>query len=382
MTRPKTQSPHQSMAKPNAGSDAGSDTGSNAGSDVPDHAKTTARSGDPTLGTNHQAPVGERGHGFGALTRSLSSALPDTLTAAQGDATPQTEPTRTGATGAYTLTLPETRTTSVVFASPHSGRDYSAAFLAASILDDHLIRSSEDAFVDRLFAAAPDFGAPLLAARVPRAYIDLNRSADELDPAVIDGVRRASPNPRIASGLGVIPRVVSNGRAIYAGKLTLAEAEKRIAQGWHPYHRALSEQLNIAHDCFGRAILIDCHSMPHEAVECLSKTGQKRPDVVIGDRFGASADAAIVDRIEAAFSAAGLRVARNTPFAGAYVTQHYGRPLRNQHAVQIEIDRSLYMDERRITPRPDFKAFRDIMTAIIAQITAIGQPDEQPLAAE
>ncbi|EAQ03222.1 N-formylglutamate amidohydrolase family protein [Pseudooceanicola batsensis HTCC2597] len=282
----------------------------------------------------------------------------------------------------YDLYHPDALTTSVVFASPHSGRDYPDDFLRASVLDRRSIRSSEDAFVDILFRAARDFGAPLLAARVPRAYVDLNRGPDELDPAVIDGIRRPGHNPRIASGLGVIPRVVSNGRAIYRGKITLAEARGRLASCWHPYHAALQQQLDAAHALFGEAILIDCHSMPREAVDCVVRTGSRRPDVVIGDRFGSSASTCVIDGVEAALRAAGLTVARNTPFAGAFVTQYYGRPSRRQHAIQVEIDRSLYMDEQRIEPRPDFAAFKELMTRVAAAIAEIGRASAAPLAAE
>lgn len=281
----------------------------------------------------------------------------------------------------YTLHLPARRTTPVVFASPHSGRDYDPAFLHKSILDPHTIRSSEDAFVDQLFSAAPSFGAPLLAATTPRAYVDLNRAADELDSSVVEGVRRGAHNPRVASGLGVIPRVVSNGRAIYRGKISLSEARHRLQHAWHPYHAALQTQLNTAHAMFGEAILVDCHSMPHEAVECVVRAGTRRPDVVLGDRFGSSASMEIVERIEAILAGAGLVVARNAPFAGAFVTQHYGRPSRRQHAVQIEIDRALYMHEAQILPRPDFDAFRDVITRVVAEITEIGKT-EMPLAAE
>lgn len=284
--------------------------------------------------------------------------------------------------GSYTLISPEKQTTSVVFASPHSGRDYPREFLAASILDELAIRSSEDAYVDHLFAPATEHGAPLLVAEVPRAYVDLNRSADEFDPAVIDGARRGSHNPRIASGLGVIPRVVSNGRAIYHGKITLADARRRIETSWRPYHGALQTQLDRTLRQFGEAVLIDCHSMPHEAVDSIARSGARRPDVVIGDRFGASATPEVVDRIEAAFRDAGLHVIRNAPFAGAFVTQHYGRPSRGVHAVQIEIDRALYLDEANIVPGPDYEDFRALLGGVIRDLAAIGRRRAVPLAAE
>ena len=282
---------------------------------------------------------------------------------------------------AYTLYTPAERRTPVVFSSPHSGRDYAAEFLKASILDPHMIRSSEDAFVDDLFRAAPEHGAPLLTARAPRAFIDLNRAVDELDPAVIEGISRSPHNPRVASGLGVIPRVVAGGRPIYRGKLSLAEAEDRLARHWHPYHAALKALTDESHTQFGQAILIDCHSMPHEAIESHARPGLPRPQVVLGDRFGAAAARDVINQVEAAFIRAGLRVSRNAPFAGAYITQAYGRPSRGFHVVQVEIDRALYMDEPKIEPSADFDAFRALITGVIAEITEIGRAS-LPLAAE
>lgn len=284
-------------------------------------------------------------------------------------------------TEAYVLTRPTGRTSPVIFASPHSGQDYPQEFLARAVLDRHTIRSSEDAFVDRLFDMAPGLGAPLLAARAPRAYIDLNRAADELDPGVIEGISRAPHNPRISSGLGVIPRVVSGGRAIYRGKLPLAEAEARIRRFWHPYHRALAALVEETLADFGQAVLIDCHSMPHEAIEAHTRPGQPRPEVVLGDRYGATAGRGVMERVEAAFAGAGLRVSRNAPFAGAYVAQAYGRPSRGVHVVQVEIDRALYMDEVRVEPLPGFAAFRALMAGVVAELVA-GAGEVRRLAAE
>ncbi|MFA5537636.1 MAG: N-formylglutamate amidohydrolase [Gemmobacter sp.] len=283
---------------------------------------------------------------------------------------------------AFDLHLPGRRDTAVIFASPHSGRDYPAAFLGQSVLDARAIRSSEDAFVDLLWGDAPQFGAPLLAARAPRAWLDLNRAADELDPALVEGVRHGALNPRVSSGLGVIPRVVSNGRAIYRGRLSRAEAEARIDSHWRPYHAALQRLIDESRAGFGEALLIDCHSMPHEAIAAHARPGQPVPEVVLGDRFGAAADPALVERIEAAFLRAGFLVARNTPFAGAYVTQAYGRPSRGQHVVQVEIDRALYMDENRIRPLPGFAALRARLTGVIAEIAAAGRRRAAALAAE
>lgn len=282
----------------------------------------------------------------------------------------------------FDLALPAVRDTSVIFSSPHSGRRYTADFLASTQLDSLSVRSSEDAFVDMLFDAAPKFGAPLINALVPRAYIDLNRAVDELDPAVIEGVTRGMHNPRVSSGLGVIPRVVANGRAIYHGKIALQDAQARISRFWHPYHAALSGLIAQSHASFGESILIDCHSMPHEAIDSHAKPGHPKPEVVLGDRFGAAASGDVMDRVEAAFVGAGLRVVRNAPFAGAYITQAYGRPLQHQHVVQIEIDRSLYLNETRVEPSRDFADFRRLMTGVVAEVAAIGRADSLRLAAE
>ncbi|MCU4651493.1 N-formylglutamate amidohydrolase [Roseibacterium sp. SDUM158016] len=282
---------------------------------------------------------------------------------------------------AYSLKCPAETTTSVVVASPHSGRHYPRSFLRTSMLDERSIRSSEDAFMDLLVEDAPRLGAPLLAAEYPRAYIDLNRSPDELDPGVIEGVGRVVQTPRISSGLGVIPRVVANGRAIYRGKLARAEADERIARIWHPYHDALDDLMNRAQGRFGEAVVLDFHSMPHEALDSVVRPGMRRPEVVLGDRFGASARGDLVDAVEAAFLDAGLVVSRNAPFAGAFVTQRYGRPSRGWHAVQIEIDRSLYMNERMIRPNGNFETVKRIVTSVLARVIE-ATPGAMPLAAE
>ncbi|WP_102225855.1 N-formylglutamate amidohydrolase [Acidimangrovimonas sediminis] len=286
------------------------------------------------------------------------------------------------ASTAYDLYLPARLRSGVVISSPHSGRDYPSSFLAASMLDPHQIRSSEDAFVDLLFAEAPRLGAPLICARAPRAYVDLNRARDEFDPAVIAGIRAAGHNPRVSSGLGVIPRVVSNGRAIYRGKITPHEARARIAGFWEPYHARLRMLMDEARATFGAAVLIDAHSMPHEAIQHHSRPGRPAPEVVLGDRFGASAGPEVMAILEEAFSAEGFRVARNTPFAGAYITQAYGRPSLGQHVVQVEIDRALYMDEESIRPNGRFADIQAALTRAMAGIIAASGQDDQPLAAE
>lgn len=282
---------------------------------------------------------------------------------------------------AYSVMYPAHHVSCVVFASPHSGRDYPTTFLRHSVLNAHAIRTSEDAYVDQLFNAAPDYGAVFLKARAPRAYVDLNRARTELDPALIEGATNHGHNPRVASGLGVIPRVVANGRSIYRGKISMVEAQRRLDEVWTPYHNQLQKLLETATDRFGQAVLVDCHSMPHEAMDGIAKSARRRPDVVLGDRFGAAASSDIVDRIEAAFASAGFTVTRNAPFAGAHITQAYGRPNRNQHAVQVEIDRSIYMNERAIRPNSQFERVRLRLRNVMAEIAKIGQ-DRLPLAAE
>ncbi|MCP5072996.1 MAG: N-formylglutamate amidohydrolase [Rhodobacteraceae bacterium] len=281
----------------------------------------------------------------------------------------------------FYLYLPETISTGVVFGSPHSGRDYPADFIKTSRLTMAQIRSSEDAFVDELFASATRFGAPLLAASTPRAYIDLNRGANELDPAVVADVKPVGNNPRVASGLGVIPRVVAEGRVIQSGKISREQAEERVQRYYRPYHSQLRELLDTSCEAFGQVLLIDCHSMPHEALTHASRVFGQTPEVVLGDRFGTSCDPHIVDQIEMFFAQAGFRVTRNSPYAGAYISQTYGRPSSNRFALQIEIDRSLYMNEGTITKSASFDKTRKRLEGVIEQVCDLARWTMQ-LAAE
>ncbi|WP_417268300.1 N-formylglutamate amidohydrolase [Celeribacter baekdonensis] len=281
----------------------------------------------------------------------------------------------------YLLQRPERRTSCVVFASPHSGRDYPTEMVQQSVLSPLQLRSSEDAHVDRLYADVPRFGAVMVSATYPRAWVDLNRRVDEMDPALVAGVSRVGLNPRIASGLGVIPRVVAGGRSIYHGKISREEAENRIRTVWKPYHRLLQAVIDESLALFGQSILIDCHSMPREALSVVRSGKGRRPEVVIGDRYGASANPGVVSEVERAFRQQGFEVSRNVPFAGAFVTQHYGHPARRCHAVQVEIDRSLYMDECTLEPRPDFSDIRARVSAAAEVIADIGV-ERLPLAAE
>ena len=272
---------------------------------------------------------------------------------------------------AVDLREPAQPRSAVVFASPHSGRVYPPDMLAQSVLARAHLRSSEDAYVDVLLDSAPDHGAALITTQVPRAYIDFNRSADELDPAVIDGAPRPGLNPRIAAGLGVIARVVANGRAIYRGKIPFDQAQMRIERYWTPYHAALGALLHRQRARFGQVLLADVHSMPHDALNGHVARGGRRPDVVVGDRWGASARPDLTEQVVEILTAHGLVVGRNAPFAGAYIAQRYGQPSQGMHVVQIEIDRALYLDERRVEPSARFEAFRTLMTGVVRDIAAL-----------
>lgn len=281
----------------------------------------------------------------------------------------------------YDLHEPESLASRAVFSSPHSGREYPEELVRRSRLPLRELRASEDALVDRLFADAPGRGAPLLAAVAPRAWLDLNRAPGELDPALIEGVSPRGLNQRVAAGLGVVPRVVSEGREIYAGKLTQAEAEARVRAIHVPYHRLLEALVARARDRFGSAILFDCHSMPTEALRAAPRVRGRFPEIVLGDRFGASADRAVIALAEEAFTRAGLVVARNAPFAGGYITQRYGRPQRGVHALQIEIDRGLYLDQARIEAAPGFADLAALMRGVVRDLAALGGTEPR-LAAE
>jgi N-formylglutamate amidohydrolase len=262
----------------------------------------------------------------------------------------------------------------VVFASPHSGINYSQAFIKSTQLTPEQLRRSEDAFVNEIFASAPEFGAPLLLAHFPRAFVDPNRSAYELDPTMF-----SDPLPnyvitktsRIRAGLGTIPRVVAIGEEIYSKQLTFKEAKQRIENNYVPYHDALSDLLNQTRKKFGTALLIDCHSMP--AVDESNKKKKTDPlaDIVLGDRDGTSCNPLITDTAEQICRDMGLSVARNKPYAGGYTTKHYGQPKYNFHCLQIEIKRSLYMDELRIERGPGLAPLIRQMRCLVNTMTSI-----------
>ena len=263
----------------------------------------------------------------------------------------------------WRLLAPAEQTAPVVFASPHSGRDYPPEFIAASRLNVVSLRGSEDAFIDEIFAAAPDFGAPLLCARFPRAYVDANREAFELDPAMFtdplpDYVNTRSP--RIAAGLGTIARVVTDGEDIYHEPLRFEDALGRIEALYRPYHKALQGMLQATQERFGGCLLVDCHSMPSGqlAPELGAGDGNKPADMVLGDCFGTSSAPAVTDIAKATLEASGFTVALNKPYAGGFTTHHYGRPREGVHVLQVEINRALYMDEKLVRRGPGLPALK------------------------
>ena len=252
----------------------------------------------------------------------------------------------------FEILKPAEQTVPVVFASPHSGRDYTPVFLAESRLDPVTLRRSEDAFMDEIFAAVPGAGAPLLRAHFPRAYVDPNREAFELDPAMFEDTLPdyvTTSSPRISAGLGTVARVVTSGEEIYAGPLRFADARRRIEACYIPYHRALEGLVDFTRRRFGVCLLVDCHSMPSVGGPMDSDPGSKRVDMVLGDRHGSSCAGLITDAAERTLSELGYRVTRNVPYAGGYTTRNYGAPGNGRHALQIEINRALYMNEDTVS---------------------------------
>jgi N-formylglutamate deformylase len=266
----------------------------------------------------------------------------------------------------FTVTRPARQLCPLVFASAHSGRLYPPDFLAAARLDPVSLRKSEDAFVDELFGAAPDFGAPLLAAHFPRAWCDANREPWELDPGMFDAplpdwVNSASP--RVGAGLGTIARIVASGEAIYDRRLSFGEAESRIRACWEPFHVALSGLIAQTQATFGHCLLLDCHSMPSHPAGAAAL-----PDFVLGDAHGTACAPRATRLLETALQGQGFSVRRNDPYAGGYITRHYGRPRERVHVIQIEIARGLYMDEARIQRGPGFEALRLRLEALMGAL--------------
>ena len=264
---------------------------------------------------------------------------------------------------------PAVQTSPVIFASPHSGRSYSPDFLASARLDPLNLRRSEDSFVEELFAAAPAYGVPLLSATFPRAYCDANREPWELDPIMFQDVLPPWVNttsPRVSAGLGTIARIVASGETIYRDRLTFAEAERRIEALWRPYHETLTALIGGTHALFGCCLLIDCHSMPSGGQP--SRNGTRQADFVLGDAHGTAATPRVTRFVERLLTDLGYAVRRNDPYAGGFITRHYGRPRERIHALQIEVSRDLYMDEIRIERLPGFEVLQRDLTTVIDAI--------------
>ncbi|HEY3847662.1 MAG TPA: N-formylglutamate amidohydrolase [Acetobacteraceae bacterium] len=284
-----------------------------------------------------------------------------------------TEPIRPEAADPVLVSRPAHQMVPVIFASPHSGRAYPADFLAAARLDPLSLRRSEDSFVDDLFSAAPEFGAPLLCATFPRAFCDANREPWELDPAMFADQLPPWVNTtsaRVGAGLGTIARIVASGETIYRGKLSFSEAERRVQLFWQPFHDTLAALIAGTRAVFGTCLLVDCHSMPSHGI---GRPGVKT-DFVLGDAHGTACNPLVTQFIERTLADLGYVVRRNDPYAGGYITRYYGRPREHIHVVQIEIARELYMNEARIERSPRFAAVRQDVTALIEAIarTAAG----------
>ena len=266
----------------------------------------------------------------------------------------------------------------VVFNSPHSGRVYPPAFLTASRLELAVLRRSEDSFVDELFVGVVRRGHALMRAHFPRCYVDVNREPYELDPRMFDGRLPSFANTRsmrVAGGLGTVARVVGDSQEIYDDRLPVAEAMRRIEVLYKPYHRALRRLMTRVHRDFGAAVLVDCHSMPSSAG---AKEERPRSDVVVGDRYGTSCTTMVADTLEHAFRELGYTVGRNKPYAGGFITEHYGNPAAGLHAAQLELNRALYMDERRFERSSAFAQVAADMVTVADRVAGIPVEELRP----
>ncbi|MEM9971373.1 MAG: N-formylglutamate amidohydrolase [Pseudomonadota bacterium] len=289
-------------------------------------------------------------------------------------------------TAPIVVTRPDPPQTPFVLSVPHSGTFYTKDFVASAKLSRRGLRRSEDTHVDSLFAPALAHGAAMVRAQFPRVLLDANRSADELDPAMFDGPLNLpvdDSSARVAGGLGVIAKVVGEGQAIYRGPLPPSEAHWRLTTLYHPYHDALRALLDGAVDRFGYAVLIDCHSMPSNAVRNTAERSSARPSIVLGDRFGTSCAAELTSIATTSLERRGYQVARNKPYAGGFITEHYGSRA-NVHALQIEVTRSLYMDEATYLTDVGFDTLRQDLTGLVADLIEAFTPPQRalPIAAE
>ncbi len=266
----------------------------------------------------------------------------------------------------------------ILFNSPHSGRVYPRAFLLASRLDLATLRRSEDSFVDDLIAGLAPRGYPILRAHFPRCYVDVNREPYELDPRMFDGRLPSFANTRsmrVAGGLGTVARVVGDAQEIYDQRISVTEALRRIEGLYKPYHRALRRLFTGLHRDFGAAILVDCHSMPSMAG---GRDERPRADLVIGDRYGTSCVGTISEAVERTLRGFGYAVSRNKPYAGGFITEHYGNPATGLHAIQIELNRALYMDERRYERSASFDRLAGEMAILADRLAELPLEELRP----
>ena len=266
----------------------------------------------------------------------------------------------------------------VVFNSPHSGRVYPRAFLSAARLDLTTLRRSEDSFVDELILGVVGSGLPLMRAHFPRCYVDVNREPYELDPRMFDGRLPSFANTRsmrVAGGLGTVARVVGDAQEIYDRRISVDDALRRIETLYKPYHRTLRRLVTRVHREFGTAILVDCHSMPSTAG---AKDERPRADFVIGDRYGTSCVTTVADTVESTLRGFGYLVSRNKPYAGGFITEHYGNPAAGFHSIQLEVNRALYMDERRFEKAKGFEQLTADLETLADTLAALPIQELRP----
>ncbi|HEY1722708.1 MAG TPA: N-formylglutamate amidohydrolase [Magnetospirillaceae bacterium] len=312
-------------------------------------------------------------------SETLESASIEVIS--QAESISPVSPTSVSVANVLEIEQPRHQRLAMVFASPHSGRVYPQDFVAASVLDPMALRKSEDAFVDQLFASAAALGAPLLKALFPRALLDPNREAWEMDPAMFDGPLPDyvnSTSPRVAAGLGTIAKVVASGVEIYRQKLPFAEARRRVERLYEPYHAALANLVIRTRDKFGYCILVDCHSMPSMGGPADTDGGTPRVDFVLGDCFGNSCAPAVTAAVERTLENLGYRTVRNLPYSGGHTTRHYGKPTDGIHAVQIEINRRIYMDESTHKKRSGFARLQTHLGEVVAALALLSPDSLRP----
>jgi len=269
----------------------------------------------------------------------------------------------------------------VLFNSPHSGSVYPRTFLALSRLDIATLRRSEDSFVDELAAGVVRRGYPLMHAHFPRCFVDVNREPYELDPRMFDGRLPSFANTRsmrVAGGLGTVARVVGDAQEIYDQRIPVDEVLQRIESLYKPYHRALRRLFSRVHQDFGAAVLVDCHSMPSMAGQ---RDERQRPEFVLGDRYGTSCVPVVAETVERTLHGLGYSVNRNKPYAGGFITEHYGNPAAGLHSIQLEINRALYMDERRYERSANFAQLAADLETLACRLGEIPLDELRPFRA-